>query len=97
MRHRTSAGRARRLLRALAGVLLATQLLFAGCKSEQELKKEHAKCVHGCVVQHLPGGAGNATVETALRRTAGGGPCMTRCNKLLEKTDLTGKLKSLFD
>ena len=97
MRHRTTAPRTHGVLHALAGVLLVAQLLFVGCKSEQDRKKDHAKCMHGCVVQYLPGGSGDATVETALRRTAGGGPCMTRCNKLLEELDLTGKLKSMFD
>ena len=67
MRHRTNALRARRVLRALAGVLFAASLLFAGCKSAQDRKKEHAKCMSGCVTQHLPGGPGNEIGRASCR------------------------------
>ena len=77
--------------------LTITLLSLPGCKSDKDRQSAYDQCMKGCITQHLPGGAGSETTETALRRTLGGGQCMTRCKKMLEKRDVMGTIKSWMD
>ena len=83
---------------AMAVALSFVALGAGGCKSEKEKKKEHAKCKAACISQHLPDGQGNApSIETALRRSQGGGQCLTICNKILIPSDFMKKMTNFFN
>ena len=81
----------------LAVALALASLGSTGCKSKRERQRDYHKCVKACVSRNLPTGTGGATVETALRRTSGGGPCLTKCKRAKNPKGFMKTVQGWFD
>lgn len=66
------------------------------CKSKAELEREYQTCKKACISKYLPGGSGGESIETALRRSSGGGPCLTKCNQIRQPKSFMKRIERLL-